>query len=49
MIGVALAPAWSLPVSLAVFCGAAIVVPLATFRFSRGVWTAIVHLTGGVY
>ena len=50
MIGVAFAPtAWSLPVSLAVACTAAVVVPLATFRFSRGLWTAIVHLTGGVY
>jgi len=49
MIGVAIVPMWSLPVSLAVFCGAAIVIPLLTFRFSRGVWTAIVHLTGGVY
>ena len=49
MIGVAIAPAWSLPLSLAIFCGAAIVIPLVTFRFSRGVWTAIVHLTGGVY
>jgi uncharacterized protein (DUF983 family) len=49
MVGVAFGPDWSLPVSLAVYGGAAILVPLATFRFSRGVWTAIVHLTGGVY
>lgn len=49
MIGVAFAPRWPLPVSLAVWCTAAVVVPLITFRFSRGLWTAIVHLTGGVY
>ena len=32
-----------------VWCSAAVLVPIATFRFSRGLWTAIVHLTGGVY
>ena len=49
MIGAAFSPLWPLGLSLAVWGGAAIVVPLATFRFSRGLWTAIVHLTGGVY
>jgi len=49
MIGAAFSPLWPLGISLAVWGGAAIVVPLATFRFSRGLWTAIVHLTGGVY
>lgn len=49
MIGVGFAPLGSLEVSLAVWCTAAVAVPLVTFRFSRGLWTAIVHLTGGVY
>ena len=49
MIGSAFSPLWPLGVSLAVWGGAAILVPLLTFRFSRGLWTAIVHLTGGVY
>jgi uncharacterized protein (DUF983 family) len=49
MIGAAFSARWPLGVSLAVWGGAAIVVPILTFRFSRGVWTAIVHLTGGVY
>jgi uncharacterized protein (DUF983 family) len=49
MIGVGFAPLGSLQVSLAIWLTAAIVVPLITFRFSRGLWTAIVHLTGGVY
>ena len=49
MIGVAVAPLWSLRTSLIVWCSAAILVPLVTFRFVRGIWTAIVHLTGGVY
>ena len=49
MIGAAFTPSWSLPVSLGVWCAAAILVPLVTFRFSRGLWMAIVHLTGGVY
>jgi uncharacterized protein (DUF983 family) len=49
MIGVGFAPLWTLRVSLAVWCTAAVVVPLITFRFSRGLWMAIVHLTGGVY
>jgi uncharacterized protein (DUF983 family) len=49
MIASAFSPMWPLPVLLAVWGGAAIVVPLLTFRFSRGLWTAIVHLTGGVY
>jgi uncharacterized protein (DUF983 family) len=49
MIGVGFAPLGSLKVSLAFWCSAAILVPLVTFRFSRGLWTAIVHLTGGVY
>ncbi len=49
MIASAFSPLWPLPILLAVWCGAAIVVPLLTFRFSRGLWTALVHLTGGVY
>jgi uncharacterized protein (DUF983 family) len=49
MIASAFSPLWSLPVMLAVWGTAAILVPLVTFRFSRGLWTAIVHLTGGVY
>jgi uncharacterized protein (DUF983 family) len=49
MIGAAFSPSWPLAVSLSVWCTAAVVVPLITFRFSRGLWTAIVHLTGGVY
>jgi hypothetical protein len=49
MAGVGFGPAWPLPVSLAVWCTAAVVFPILTFRYSRGLWTAIVHLTGGVY
>lgn len=49
MIGAAFSPSWSLRVSLIVWCTAAVIVPLITFRFARGLWTAIVHLTGGVY
>jgi len=49
MIASAFSPLWPLPIMLGVWGGAAIVVPLVTFRFSRGLWTAIVHLTGGVY
>ena len=49
MAGVGFGPLWSLPTSLAVWCTAAVVFPILTFRFSRGVWTAVVHLTGGVY
>ena len=49
MIASAFSPLWSLPVMLTVWGGAAIVAPLITFRFSRGLWTALVHLTGGVY
>jgi uncharacterized protein (DUF983 family) len=49
MIGVGFAPLWSLRTSLIVWCSAAVLVPLVTFRFVRGIWTAIVHLTGGVY
>ena len=49
MIASAFSPLWPLPIMLGVWGGAAIVVPLLTFRFSRGLWTAIVHLTGGVY
>ena len=49
MAGVGFGPLWSLKTSLAVWCTAAVVFPILTFRFSRGVWTAIVHLTGGVY
>lgn len=49
MAGVGFGPLWSLKTSLIVWCSAAVLVPIATFRFSRGLWTAIVHLTGGVY
>jgi hypothetical protein len=49
MAGAGFGPLWSLPTSLAVWCSAAVLLPIATFRFSRGLWTAIVHLTGGVY
>jgi hypothetical protein len=42
-------PMWDLPTTLGVYGAAAVVFPIATFRFSRGLWTAIVHLTGGVY
>jgi uncharacterized protein (DUF983 family) len=48
-IGAAFSPIWPLGISLAVWGAAAVLVPLLTFRFSRGLWTAIVHLTGGVY
>ena len=49
MIASAFSPDWPLPVTLAVWGSAAIIVPLITFRFVRGLWTAIVHLSGGVY
>lgn len=49
MVGAGFGPLWPLGTSLAVWCSAAVLVPIATFRFSRGLWTAIVHLTGGVY
>ena len=49
MIASAFSPDWPLPVTLAVWGTAAVVVPLITFRFARGLWTAIVHLSGGVY
>jgi uncharacterized protein (DUF983 family) len=49
MIASAFAPPWPLPITLVTWGGLAIVVPLVTFRFSRGLWTAIVHLSGGVY
>jgi uncharacterized protein (DUF983 family) len=49
MIGAAFGPLWSLRTSLIVWCSAAVLLPIITFRFARGVWTAIVHLTGGVY
>jgi uncharacterized protein (DUF983 family) len=49
MAGVGFGPLWPLKTSLIVWCSAAVLVPLVTFRFSRGLWTAIVHLTGGVY
>ena len=38
-----------LSVWFGVLGAAAIIVPLITFRFVRGLWTAIVHLSGGVY
>jgi uncharacterized protein (DUF983 family) len=49
MIASAFAPDWPLPITLVVWGAAAIVVPLVTFRFARGLWTAIVYLSGGVY
>ena len=49
MAGVGFGPLWPLATSLLVWCTAAVVFPILTFRFVRGVWTAIVHLTGGVY
>jgi hypothetical protein len=49
MAGAGFGPLWSLETSLIVWCSAAVVFPILTFRFSRGLWTAIVHLTGGVY
>jgi uncharacterized protein (DUF983 family) len=49
MGGVAFGPEWPIAKSLAVWCTAAVVFPIVSFRFSRGVWTALVHLTGGVY
>ena len=49
MAGVAFGPEWPLRTSLWVWCTAAVVFPILSFRFSRGLWTAIVHLTGGVY
>jgi len=49
MAGVMFAPEWPIERSLAIFCTAAVVFPIVSFRFVRGLWTAIVHLTGGVY
>jgi uncharacterized protein (DUF983 family) len=49
MACVGFGPLWDVKTSLAVYVSLAIVFPIATFRFSRGLWTAIVHLTGGVY
>ena len=49
MAGAGFGPLWSLQTSLIVWCSAAVLVPIVLFRFTRGLWTAIVHLTGGVY
>jgi uncharacterized protein (DUF983 family) len=49
MAGVALSPEWPVKESLWIFVPATIVFPILSFRFTRGLWTAIVHLTGGVY
>jgi hypothetical protein len=49
MAGVGFGPLWPLKTSLIIWCSAAVILPIATFRFSRGLWTAIVHLSGGVY
>ncbi|MBC8647610.1 MAG: DUF983 domain-containing protein [Thermoanaerobaculia bacterium] len=49
MAGAGFGPLWSLQTSLIVWCSAAVLVPIVMFRFTRGLWTAIVHLTGGVY
>src|SRR5215470_12734749 len=35
--------------TLVVYVAFAVIFPILTFRFSRGLWTAIVHLSGGVY
>jgi uncharacterized protein (DUF983 family) len=49
MACVGFGPLWDVKTSLIVYVSLAIVFPIVTFRFSRGLWTAIVHLTGGVY
>jgi uncharacterized protein (DUF983 family) len=49
MAFVGFGPLWSLRTSLIVYCSAAVIFPILTFRPVRGLWTAIVHLTGGVY
>ena len=49
MAGAGFGPLWPLATSLTVWCTAAVVFPILTFRLSRGLWTAIVYLTGGVY
>jgi uncharacterized protein (DUF983 family) len=49
MAGVGFGPLWSVKTSLAVWCSAAVIFPILSFRFVRGLWTAIVYLTGGVY
>ena len=42
-------PMWDLKTSLAVYVSFTVLFPILTFRFVRGLWTGIVHLTGGVY
>jgi uncharacterized protein (DUF983 family) len=42
-------PMWDLTTSLAVYVPFTVLFPILTFRFVRGFWTGIVHLTGGVY
>lgn len=49
MAGAGFGPMWPLATSLAVWGGAAVLVPILLFRFTKGLWTAMVHLTGGVY
>ena len=49
MACVGFGPLWDVKTSLIVYVSLAVVFPIVTFRFSRGLWTAIVHLTGGVY
>lgn len=49
MACVGFGPLWDVATSLAVYVSIAVLFPLVTFRFSRGLWTAMVHLTGGVY
>jgi uncharacterized protein (DUF983 family) len=42
-------PMWDLKTSLVVYVSFTVLFPIITFRFIRGLWTGIVHLTGGVY
>ena len=49
MICVGFGPLWDVRTSLEVYVPLAIALPILTFRPVRGLWTAIVHLTGGVY
>ena len=42
-------PEMDLGRELAFFGAGAVLLPIALFRFVRGVWTALVYLSGGVY
>ena len=35
--------------TLLVYVAFTVIFPILSFRFSRGLWTALVHLSGGVY